>query len=160
MEYRFLGRTGIKVSQLCFGTMSFGGDADEKTSADMFSLCRDRGINFFDCANVYSSGRAESILGDLISGCRNEVVITTKCYFPSGTDVNAGGASRYHIMSAVEASLKRLHTDHIDLFFIHRFDDTVPLEETLRAIDDLIRQGKILYAGASNFTAWQTEGEM
>jgi aryl-alcohol dehydrogenase-like predicted oxidoreductase len=157
MEYRFLGTTGLKVSQLCFGTMSFGGDADEKTSSEMFSLCREGGINLFDCANVYNGGRAEEILGRLISGCRDEVVITSKVYFPTGGDVNAGGASRHHIMNAVEASLKRLDTDHIDIYFIHRYDDTIPLEETLRALDDLIRQGKIRYAGASNFTAWQTE---
>jgi aryl-alcohol dehydrogenase-like predicted oxidoreductase len=157
MEYRIFGKTGLKVSQLCFGTMSFGGDADEKTSAEMFHFCRDQGINFFDCANVYNSGRAEEILGSLISDCREQVVITTKVYFPTASDVNAGGASRYHIMNAVEASLKRFGTDRIDLYFIHRFDDTVPLEETLRALDDLVHQGKILYAGASNFSAWQTE---
>jgi len=157
MEYRFFGRTGLKVSRLCFGTMSFGGDADEKTSAQMFGRCREHGLNFFDCADVYNGGRAETILGRLIADCREEVVITTKAYFPTGSDVNAGGASRYHIMNAVEASLKRLKTDRIDLYFIHRYDDTLPLEETLRALDDLVRQGKILYAGASNFTAWQTE---
>ena len=157
MEYRLFGKTGIKVSRLCFGTMSFGGDADEKTSAQMFQRCREHGINFFDCANVYNGGRAEKILGRLISECREEIVITTKVYFPTSTDVNAGGASRYHIMNAVEASLKRLKTDRIDLYFIHRYDDTLPLEETLRVLDDLVHQGKILYAGASNFTAWQTE---
>jgi aryl-alcohol dehydrogenase-like predicted oxidoreductase len=157
MEYRFLGKTGIKVSRLCFGTMSFGAEADEKTSAEMFFRCRERGINFFDCADVYSAGLAEAILGRLITQCRDEVVITTKVYFPTDGNVNAGGASRYHIMNAVEASLKRLKTDRIDLYFIHRYDDTLPLEETLRALDDLVRQGKILYAGASNFTAWQTE---
>lgn len=157
MDYRYLGDTGVKVSQLCFGTMSFGGDADEKTSVEMFYLCREKGVNFFDCANVYNGGNAEAILGRLISECREEVVITTKGYFPTGKDVNAGGASRYHIMNAVNASLKRLKTDRIDIYFIHRYDDTLPLEETLRALDDLVHQGKILYAGASNFSAWQTE---
>jgi len=157
MEYRLLGRTGIKVSRLCFGTMSFGGDAGEETSKELFAFCRDLGINFFDCADVYNNGKSEEILGRLIAGCREEVVITSKVYFPTGGDVNAGGASRYHIMHSAEASLKRLGTDRIDLYFIHRFDDTAPLEETLRALDDLIHQGKVLYAGASNFTAWQTE---
>ena len=156
MEYRVLGRTGIKVSRLCFGTMSFGGDADKSMSESMFHLCREHGINFFDCANVYQSGRAEEILGRLIKTCRHEVVITTKVYFPTGTGINDGGSSRYHIMNAVETSLKRLGTDRIDIYFLHRFDDVTPLEETLRTLDDLVRQGKILYIGASNFSAWQT----
>ncbi len=155
MEYKFLGNTGVQVSELCFGTMSFGGDADEETSAAMFHRCRDLGINFFDCANVYQAGRSEEILGELITDCRDEVVITSKVYFPTGDAVNARGASRRHIMAAVEASLKRLNTDYIDVYFIHRFDDRTPLEETLRALDDLVRQGKILYPAASNFAAWQ-----
>ena len=155
MDYRFLGKTGVQVSPLCFGTMSFGGDADEETSAAMFHRCREVGINFFDCANVYQGGRAEEILGRLIAPCRDEVVITSKVYFPMGNDVNARGATRYHILRAVEASLKRLGTDRIDVYFIHRFDDYTPLEETLRALDDLVTQGKILYPAASNFAAWQ-----
>lgn len=155
MEYRILGSTGVKVSKLCFGTMSFGGDADEEMSAAMFHRCREVGINFFDCANVYSKGRAEEILGSLIKGCRDEVVITSKVYFPTGADVNARGAHRRHIMRAVEDSLRRLDTDYIDVYFIHHFDPETPLEETLRALDDLVSQGKILYPGASNFAAWQ-----
>lgn len=155
MEYRFLGNTGVQVSKLCFGTMSFGGDADEQTSAAMFHRCRDMGINFFDCANVYQAGRSEEILGQLIADCRDDVVITSKVYFPTGDDVNARGASRRHILAAVEASLKRLQTDYIDLYFIHRFDDRTPLEESLRVMDDLVRQGKILFPAASNFAAWQ-----
>jgi aryl-alcohol dehydrogenase-like predicted oxidoreductase len=157
MEYRFLGKTGIKVSALCYGTMSFGREADEPAAAAMFQYCREKGINFFDCANVYGAGRAEEILGRLIRDCREEVVITSKAYFPTGKDVNARGASRYHLMNAVEASLKRLATDRIDIYFIHRFDDRTPLEETLRALGDLIKQGKILYPAASNFAAWQVE---
>lgn len=157
MEFRFLGKTGIKVSALCYGTMSFGREADEPAAAAMFQYCREKGINFFDCANVYGAGKAEEILGRLIRDCREEVVITSKAYFPTGKDVNARGASRYHLMNAVEASLKRLATDRIDIYFIHRFDDRTPLEETLRALDDLIRQGKILYPAASNFAAWQVE---
>ncbi len=157
MEYKVLGNTGVKVSPLCFGTMSFGGIADEETSAAMFRRCREVGINFFDCANVYQRGRAEEILGQLIADCREEVVITSKVYFPMSEDVNARGATRYHIMRAVEDSLRRLGTDRIDVYFIHRFDDVTPLEETLRALDDLVRQGKILYPAASNFAAWQVE---
>jgi len=155
MEMRFLGNTGIQVSELCFGTMSFGGIADEKTSADMFSRCREAGINFFDCANVYQRGTAERILGKLIQDCRDEVVITSKVYYPMSEDVNARGASRRHIMDSVEDSLRRLDTDYIDLYFIHHFDENTPLEVTLRALDDLVSQGKILHPAASNFAAWQ-----
>lgn len=154
-DYRFLGATGVKVSPLCFGTMSFGGIADEATSAAMFHRCREVGINFFDCANVYEDGRSEEILGNLIADCRDEVVITSKVYFPMGEDPNARGASRYHITRAVEGSLRRLGTDYIDLYFVHRFDEQTDLGETLRALDDLVRQGKVLYLGASNFAAWQ-----
>ena len=155
MEYRFLGETGVKVSRLCYGAMSFGGDADEETSAAMFNRCREAGINFFDCANVYQNGRAEQILGRLMSDCREEVVITSKVYFPMGADVNDRGASRRHIMSSAEASLKRLRTDRIDLYFVHHFDEYTALEQTLRAMEDLVRQGKILFPAASNFAAWQ-----
>ncbi|MBN1246873.1 MAG: aldo/keto reductase [Anaerolineae bacterium] len=155
MEHKVLGSTGVKVSSLCFGTMSFGGDADEATSAAMFHRCRDVGINFFDCANVYQKGHSEQILGKLIAGCRDEVVITSKAYFPMGPDVNARGAHRRHLMQAIEGSLRRLDTGYIDVYFIHRFDDDTPLEETLRALDDMVRQGKILYPAASNFAAWQ-----
>ncbi len=155
MKYKFLGNTGVKVSSLCFGTMSFGGDADEETSAAMFHRCREAGINFFDCANVYQGGRSETILGKLIADCRAEVVITSKVYFPTGSDVNARGASRRHIKQAVEDSLRRLQTDYIDVYFIHHFDAYTPLEETLRALDDLVEEGKILYPAASNFAAWQ-----
>ena len=155
MEYRFLGRTGVKVSNLCFGTMSFGGDADEAVSGEMYARCRDAGINFFDCANVYQRGRSEEILGRLIAGSRDEIFITSKVYFAMGPDMNAMGASRRHIHQAVTASLRRLQTDYIDLYFIHRFDERTPLDETLRALDDLVRQGKVLYLGASNFAAWQ-----
>ena len=135
--------------------MSFGGDADEAMSAAMFHRCREAGINFFDCANGYAEGRSEEILGKLISNCRDEVIITSKVYFPVGEDVNARGASRRHIMQSIDASLRRLGTDHLDIYFIHRFDDYTPLEETLRALDDLVQNGKILYPAASNFAAWQ-----
>ncbi len=155
MQYRQLGNTGVKVSQLCFGTMSFGGDADKAESAVMFNRCREAGINFFDCANVYSGGRAEQILGDLIQPCRDEIVLTTKFYGRMAADVNARGASRYHLRQAVEASLKRLKTDRIDVYFVHHFPQDTPLEDLLRSLDDLVRQGKILYPAVSNFAAWQ-----
>jgi aryl-alcohol dehydrogenase-like predicted oxidoreductase len=155
MQYRFLGSTGVKVSQLCFGTMSFGGDADESTSAALFRRCRDAGINFFDCANTYAGGRSEEILGRLIAGSRDDLVITSKVYFPTGADVNARGASRRNILAQVEGSLRRLNTDHLDVYFIHHFDDDTPLPETLRALDNLVSSGKVLYPAASNFAAWQ-----
>jgi aryl-alcohol dehydrogenase-like predicted oxidoreductase len=121
----------------------------------MFERCREAGINFFDCANVYAGGRSEEILGRLIRPCRDEVIVTSKVYGATGPDVNARGASRRHIRAAVEASLRRLNTDYIDIYFLHHFDQDTPLEETLRALDDLVREGKILYPAASNFAAWQ-----
>ena len=155
MEYRYLGRTGVSVSELCFGTMSFGGDADEPTSSDLFHACRDAGINFFDCANVYQKGTSERILGKLMAGSRDELVITTKAHFPMSEGANDRGSSRYHLVRAVEDSLRRLGTDRIDVYFLHRFDDVTRLEETMRALDDLVRSGKVVYVGASNFAAWQ-----
>lgn len=155
MGYRVLGRTGVRISRLCLGTMSFGGDADEETSAAMFHRCREVGVNFFDCANVYAGGRSEEILGKLIADCRDEIVLTSKVGVQTGDDVNARGLSRRHITLAVEASLRRLGTDRLDIYFAHSFDPDTPIEETLRALDDLMRQGKILYLGASNWAAWQ-----
>ena len=137
MEYKILGNTGVKVSELCFGTMSFGGDADEATSAAMFNRCRDAGVNFFDCANVYQKGVSETILGKLMKGERDDLIITTKVYGAMSGDVNAVGNHRRQIMRMVEDSLGRLDTDRIDVYFIHRFDDDTPLEETLRALGDL-----------------------
>lgn len=156
MEHVFLGRTGLRVSSLAFGTMSFGGAADEAESAAMFARCRDAGVNLFDCADVYAQGRSEEILGRLIGGGRDEVVLTTKAYFPTGTGPNDRGTSRYHLRHAVEASLRRLNTEVIDIFFLHRFDDVTPLDETLREVEHLVTSGKILYPAVSNFAAWQT----
>jgi len=155
MPYRFLGTTGVKVSPLCLGTMSFGGAADRDASAAMFHRCREAGINFFDCANVYESGRSEEILGELIADCRDEVILTSKAYFPMSDDPNARGSSRYHLVRAVENSLRRLDVDRIDVLFLHRFDEETALDETLRTLDDLVRSGKVSYLGASNFAAWQ-----
>ncbi|MEZ4709656.1 MAG: aldo/keto reductase [Caldilineaceae bacterium] len=156
MQYKLLGKTGVKVSQLCFGTMSFGGDADEATSAAMFKRCRDAGINFFDTANVYSGGRSEEILGRLMKGSRDELVITSKVFGAVGQDVNARGLSRRHIIKAVEDSLRRLNTDRLDLYFVHQHDYNTPIEETVGVLDDLVRQGKIVYPAVSNWSAWQT----
>ncbi|MDF2960219.1 MAG: aldo/keto reductase [Paenibacillus sp.] len=155
MQYRTLGKTGIQVSSLCFGTMSFGGNADEETSRAKFRRCREVGINFFDCANVYAGGRSEEILGRCIADCRDEIVLTSKVCMPTGSDVNARGMSRRNIMLSVEQSLKRLGTDRLDLYFIHHFDSKTAMEETLRALDDLQQQGKILYPAVSNWAAWQ-----
>lgn len=155
MEYRWLGRTGIRISKLGFGVMSFGGDADEETSAALYHRCREAGINYFDTANVYSGGHSEEILGRLIHGERDEIVLASKVYFPTGDDVNARGASRRHILSAAEESLRRLRTDVIDVYFLHNWDENTHIEESLRALDDLVSQGKVLYLGASNFAAWQ-----
>ncbi len=135
--------------------MSFGGNADEETSKAMFQRCREVGINFFDTANVYSQGRSEEILGECLADCRDEMVITTKVFYPMGKDMNARGLSRRHIMLEVENSLRRLKTDRIDFYFVHLFDQNTPMEETLRALDDLQAQGKILYPAVSNWAAWQ-----
>ena len=155
MKYRYLGKTGVRVSSLCFGTMSFGDIADEDESATMYSACRDLGINFFDCANVYAGGRSETILGKLMQGHRDELIITTKVASPFGDDLNNRGYSRRYIVQEVEKSLKRLQTDRIDVYFLHHFDPTVPIEAVVRALDDLVRQGKILYPAVSNWAAWQ-----
>ncbi len=155
MTNRFLGRTGVRVSPLCLGTMSFGQESDAKTSAQLFHRAREAGINVFDTADVYGGGASERILGGLIADCRDEVVIASKAYFPTSADCNARGSSRYHLVRAVEASLRRLGTDCIDIFYLHRHDDETRAEETWRAVDDLVRAGKILYPAISNFSAWQ-----
>ena len=155
MDYKLLGSTGLQVSSLCFGTMSFGKEANEAEAKRMFSACRELGINFFDCADGYSNGRAEEILGRLASSERDELVIASKCFTPMGKDVNARGGNRRHIALAVDASLKRLGTDRLDVLFMHRWDPVTPLEETLRALEKLVSDGKVLYLGASNYSAWQ-----
>ena len=157
MKYKPLGRTGVQVSELCFGTMSFGGDADEAASAVMYKACRDAGINFYDCADQYNKGKAEEILGRLMKGHREDLVITTKCYNASGEDINARGTSRRHVTRAVEASLKRLQTDRVDVLFLHQYDTRTPLEESIRTLEELVRSGKVLYPALSNWSAWQTQ---
>jgi aryl-alcohol dehydrogenase-like predicted oxidoreductase len=155
MRYRPLGRTGVQVSELCLGTMTFGAEADHAESARMYSAARDRGVNFFDCANTYAKGRSEQVLGKLIASHRDEIVLTSKTYNAISKDINGKGSSRRYLVKAVEQSLQRLGTDRIDVLFMHRFDPLTPLEETLRGLEDLVRAGKILYPGASNFAAWQ-----
>jgi aryl-alcohol dehydrogenase-like predicted oxidoreductase len=157
MKFKPLGRTGVQVSSLCFGTMSFGGDADEATSAQMYQACRDAGINFFDCADQYNKGKAEEILGRLVKGHRDSLVLTTKCFNPWSEDINDRGTSRRHVARAVEASLKRLQTDRVEVLFLHQYDARTPIEESMRALEDLVRSGKVLYPAVSNWSAWQTQ---
>ena len=152
---KYLGKTGVKVSRVALGAMSFGGDSDEATAALMWRLARDAGVNLIDTADVYNEGRSEEIVGRLMKGERDELVVATKAYFPTGKGPNARGSSRFHLVRAVEASLRRLATDRIDLFYLHRFDDVTAPDESLRALDDLVRAGKILYPACSNFAAWQ-----
>ncbi len=155
MEYRKLGQTGVKVSALCMGTMTFGDSADEAESARMFQRCRDVGINFFDSANGYAGGRSEQILGKLMADCRDDLVITSKAGFSVRDGLNWSGSSRRHIQMQVEASLKRLNTDRIDVYFIHRYDPDTPIEDVVRTLESLVQQGKILYPAVSNWAAWQ-----
>jgi aryl-alcohol dehydrogenase-like predicted oxidoreductase len=152
---KLLGTTGVKVSRVALGTMSFGGDADEATAAAIWRAARDAGVNLFDTADVYNEGRSEQMLGRLMRDDRDQIVVASKAYFPTGSGANDRGSSRYHLVRAVEASLRRLATDRIDLYYLHRFDDATGLDETLRGLEDLVRAGKILYPACSNFAAWQ-----
>jgi aryl-alcohol dehydrogenase-like predicted oxidoreductase len=157
MKHKALGRTGVQVSQLCFGTMPFGGDADEAASAEMFKAARDAGINFFDTADQYNKGKSEEILGKLARGSREDLVIATKTFNPTGSDINAKGNSRRHLTRALEASLKRLQTDRVDILYLHMHDPLVPVEEAMRALEDAVRAGKVLYPAISNWAAWQVQ---
>lgn len=166
MNYAQLGDTGLYVSRLTMGTMTFAEDekgqmaqaigaTGQALATRMVNMAIDAGINIFDTANMYSLGESETMLGKALGSRRKDVVIATKVYFPKDTSPNSLGTSRIAIMREVEASLKRLGTDYIDLYQVHRYDETTPLEETMRALDDLVRQGKVRYIGLSNFTAWQ-----
>ncbi len=155
MEYRTLGSTGVKVSPLCLGTMNFGGPTPEDESLRMIAAAIDAGINFLDTANMYNQGESERIVGKAIAGqSRERIILATKVHFPQSEDPNDRGNSRRHILQAVEDSLRRLNTDWIDLYQIHRPVFDMPQEETLRALDDLIRDGKVRYIGCSTFPAW------
>ena len=155
MEYRRLGLAGAKVSVIGLGTNQFGGKVDQAAVNEIIDAALDMGINFIDTANMYQKGRSEEALGVALKGKWDKVVLATKGFFKVGDGVNDGGASRYHLISAVEDSLRRLQSDHIDLYQMHRWDEETPLEETLRALDDLVRAGKIRYVGASNYMSWQ-----
>ncbi|HSI36347.1 MAG TPA: aldo/keto reductase [Tepidisphaeraceae bacterium] len=164
MEYRLLGRSGFKVPVLSFGTGTFGGTtplfkgmgtSDQAEATRMVDLCLDAGVTLFDSADVYSAGVAEQFLGQAIKGRRDKLLISTKATFRAGEGPNDVGSSRYHITRSVEAALTRLGTDRIDLFQLHGMDLSTPVDETLRALDDLVRAGKILYLGCSNFSGWR-----
>ncbi len=155
MEYVNLGKAGVKVSRLCLGSMNFGRGTDEAESIRIIHRALESGINFIDTANIYAKGRSEEIVGKAIRDRREQVVLATKVYATVDTGPNDRGNSRYHILQEVERSLKRLGTDHIDLYYLHRPDPDTPLEESIRAMSDLIRQGKIRYWGTSTFPAWQ-----
>ncbi len=156
MKNILLGHGGLRVSDFCLGTMTFGHGTNQSEAREIVSVALDAGINFFDTANSYSGGESERMLGEALVGCpREDVVIATKFTNPMGNGPNDFGWSRLHIMKAVEESLKRLGTDYIDLYYIHHTDDAVPIEETLRTLDLLVKQGKIRYIGCSNFEAWR-----
>lgn len=164
MNYRQLGGAGLRVPALSLGTATFGGTneffkrwgtADIKEASRLIDISLEHGMNLFDTANVYSLGSSEEILGAALEGRRTRSLISTKGSFSMGDGPNDKGASRYHIIREVEASLKRLRTDYIDIYFIHGYDRTTPMEETLSALDDLVRTGKIRYIGCSNFSGWQ-----
>ena len=164
MEHRYLGNSGLRVPALSFGTGTFGGkgqlfgswgNTDVAEASRLIDICLDAGLNLFDSADVYSGGMAESILGEAIKGRRDKVLISTKATFRfDENDPNAVGSSRFHLLRTIDAQLKRLNTDYIDLFQLHGFDAKTPVEETLRTLDDLVRAGKIRYLGVSNFSGW------
>jgi aryl-alcohol dehydrogenase-like predicted oxidoreductase len=165
MEYRTLGRSGLRISVLTMGTMTFGGSGPFKNVGStgaaeaerQVDMCLDAGVNLIDTADVYSGGQAEEILGQVLHGRgrRDRVLVATKVRMPMGRDPNDAGLSRHHIISGCEASLRRLGTDHIDLYQVHEWDGQTPLEETLEALSHLVNAGKVRYVGASNYTAWQ-----
>jgi aryl-alcohol dehydrogenase-like predicted oxidoreductase len=163
MEYRQLGRSGLRVSTVTLGTMGFGGTGwaspvgriDVDGARRQIDICREAGVNLFDTADVYSDGLSEQILGEALGKNRDDVLIATKVRGDMGPGPNDGGLSRYHIVRACEASLRRLGTDHIDLYQVHEWDGVTPLDETLSALDALVRSGKVRYIGSSNYTGWQ-----
>lgn len=155
MEYRFLGNTGVKVSSVCLGTMMFGGQTNEADSIEIMHKAFDLGVNFVDTANMYSVGASEEVVGKGIKGCRDDIVLATKGRQKMGDGPNQQGASRYHLMQELDNSLRRLDVEHIDVYYTHTPDYKVPIEETLRAMDDMVRSGKVRYIACSNFRAWR-----
>jgi aryl-alcohol dehydrogenase-like predicted oxidoreductase len=160
MVYRKLGNSGLIVSAVALGTMQFGGkmnvgNLDQKATDEMVKFALDQGINFIDTADVYSLGESETLLGNSLKGIREEIVLATKVRLPMSDNFNRSGSTRVNIMQGIESSLKRLQTDYIDLYQVHGWDSNTPLEETLRTLNDLVRQGKVRYIGLSNYLAWQ-----
>ncbi|HYF49733.1 MAG TPA: aldo/keto reductase [Planctomycetota bacterium] len=155
MKVKNLGRTGLRVSELCLGCMTFGNEANEADSIAMINRAVEAGVNFLDTANVYSRGRSEEIVGKALAGRRERFVLATKLRGKMGDGPNDEGVSRYAVFQQVDASLRRLNTDHIDLYQVHSWDANTPLEETLDALNDVVRAGKVRYLGCSNFAAWQ-----
>jgi len=155
MDHRKLGNSGLKVSAIGLGGNNFGWWADEQTSITVINQALEQGINFIDTADMYDLGRSEEFVGKALKGKRDSVLIATKCGYPMGEGPNERGASRYHIMNALENSLRRLQIDYVDHYQVHLPDPTTPIEETLRALDDLVRAGKVRYIGCSNFAGWQ-----
>jgi aryl-alcohol dehydrogenase-like predicted oxidoreductase len=160
MEYRNLGNSGLRISALGLGGNTFGWWIDQQASAVVITRALDLGINFIDTADMYDQGTSETYIGSTLKGRRPEVIIASKFATPMGQGPNDQGGSRWYIMRAVEASLRRLKTDYIDLYQMHRPDPDTPLEETLRALDDLVKSGKVRYIGCSNFSAWQLSEAM
>jgi aryl-alcohol dehydrogenase (NADP+) len=155
MQYRNLGRSGLKISPICLGTMMFGGPTDEATSTRIVARAREAGVNFIDTADAYSNGNSEAVVGRAISNNRPHWVLATKLANPMGEDPNRGGLSRRWVLQAADESLKRLGTDYIDIYYLHREDHSTPLQETVRAMGELIRKGKVRYFGVSNYRAWR-----
>lgn len=165
MEYRLLGRSGLKVPELCFGTGTFGaaneffqawGNTQSDEARHLIDICMEAGCNFFDTADIYSDGKSEEVLGKAVSHLKREdILISTKATFRNGPGPNDVGSSRYHLIQALEASLKRLNTDYIDVYHLHAFDALTPIEETLNTLDKFVREGKVRYIACSNFSGWQ-----
>lgn len=155
MQYRSLGSAGVKVSPICLGTMMFGGQTDQAESTRIIHKALDLGINFLDTANMYNAGQSEVVIGQAIAKRREEVVLATKGRAAMGEGPNQSGASRLNLMRALDASLKRLNTEYVDIYYTHTPDYTTPIEETLRALDDMVRSGKVHYIACSNFRAWR-----
>ncbi len=157
MRYKNFGSSGLKVSEIALGTMTFGREADESESVKILNYYLENAGNFVDTANVYADGRSEEILGRALKGRRDQVVLATKVFFPTGKNSNQEGAGRKNILQAIEDSLKRLQTDYVDLYQIHCWDETTPLEETMETLDGLVKKGYVRYVGVSNFSGWQIE---
>lgn len=155
MEYRRMGRSGLKVSAICLGTMTFGHGADQAEATRIVDLAFEAGVNFFDTANTYGNGESEVLLGNALKGRRRNAIVATKFFNPTGPGPNDSGMSRVHIMQAIDDSLRRLKMDYVDIYYIHHVDIQTPLEEMLRALDDLVRSGKVRYIACSNYEAWR-----